>query len=76
MRPQEFPKSGTITVTQLRKQPGEYLNAVSRSGEAFLITSSGKPVARLVPVDESSVILPDGSCRGPYPLTMGQNLGG
>lgn len=46
MRPDTFPKSGTITVTELRSQPGEYLSAVSRCGESFLITKSGRPVAK------------------------------
>jgi prevent-host-death family protein len=57
------------TITDLRSEPGEYLRAVSRHGRSFTITKVGKPVARLVPVDDSTVIHPDGRVQGPVPLT-------
>lgn len=61
-----------ITMTQLRQQPGEYCHLVSRHGESFLVTSQGKPVFKIVPVDEETVILPDGTFTGPQPLTYRQ----
>jgi len=76
MRPDTFPKSGTITVTELRSQPGEYLSAVSRCGESFLITKSGRPAAKLVPVGDKTIVERDGTIRGPLPLTFRQQLGG
>jgi prevent-host-death family protein len=61
----------TITVSNLRAEPGEYLRAVDRNHQSFLITKSGKPVAKLVPVDDTTVIERDGTIRGELPLTMG-----
>lgn len=64
----------TITMMQLRKSPGEYAHLVSRHGESFLVTSSGKPVFKIVPVQDVTVIYSDGSFTGPKPLTFGSNL--
>ena len=66
----------TITMMQLRKQPGEYAHLVSRHGESFLVTAGGKPVFKMIPVEENTVILPDGSFKGSKPLTFGLKLGG
>jgi antitoxin (DNA-binding transcriptional repressor) of toxin-antitoxin stability system len=66
----------TITMMQLRKQPGEYCHLVSRHGESFLVTANGKPVFRMVPVEENTVIHSDGRVTGPKPLTFGLELGG
>ncbi len=62
-------KSKTISSTDFRRQPGEYLMAVSRAGQSFTIEKSGKPVARLVPLDSTTTILPDGTIVGDLPLT-------
>lgn len=40
----------TITMLELRKEPGELIRAVARHGESFTITKSARPVARLVPI--------------------------
>ena len=66
----------TITMMQLRKAPGEYAHLVSRHGESFLVTAQGKPVMKLMPVHDSTVVQPDGTIAGPKPLTLGLNLGG
>jgi prevent-host-death family protein len=66
----------TITMSELRAEPGERIRDVSHEGQSFLVTKAGKPAAKLVPVDEGTVIESDGTIRGPAPLTMRQNLGG
>jgi len=61
----------TITLTDLRSEPGEVIRAVHKHGESFLLTKSGAPVAKLVPVDaEETTIWPDGSITGRPPLTL------
>ncbi len=64
-----FKESGTITITDLRKAPGEYLMAVDRTGAEFVITRNGRTVAKLVPAD--TIIHADGSVEGALPLTLG-----
>lgn len=67
----------TITMMQFRKLPGEYAHLVSRHGESFLVTSQGKPVFKIVPVnDDVTVIHSDGRIDGPEPLTYRRQLGG
>jgi antitoxin (DNA-binding transcriptional repressor) of toxin-antitoxin stability system len=66
----------TITMMQLRKTPGEYAFGVRADGESYLVTYQGKPVFKMVPVDEDTATKPDGSFTGPKPLTFGLNLGG
>lgn len=60
----------TITISEFRAEPGEYLRAVEQGGQSFVITKSGKPVAKLGPVDETTVIESNGRIRGELPLTM------
>lgn len=45
----------TITLTEFRSEPGERIRDVERNGLSFLLTKSGKPVAKLVPVDTGVV---------------------
>ena len=59
-----------ITMTQFRKEPGVFINEVSRHGQSFELTNNGKPVARLVPVEDVTTIESDGAIKGPRPLTM------
>jgi len=66
----------TITMTQLRAAPGEYAHLVYKHGESFLVTSQGRPVFRMVPTEEATIIRSDGSFVGPKPLTFRENLGG
>jgi len=59
----------TITMMQLRKEPGEYIDhLVGRHNETVIITKNGKPIAQLCPL-ESTTIDSKGRCHGPYPIT-------
>ncbi len=42
----------TLTMTELRGEPGERLRDVWKEGHSFTITKAGKPVARLVPLSQ------------------------
>lgn len=43
----------TITMSELRREPGEIIREVQRGGQSFLVTKAGKPAAKLVPVDDT-----------------------
>lgn len=66
----------TITMMQLRASPGEYAFRVRADGESFIVTYQGKPCFKMVPVDDVTVVRPDGSTKGPALLTKGRDLGG
>lgn len=66
----------TITMMQLRANPGEYAFRVRADGESFTVTYQGKPCFKMVPVEETTIVRPDGTLKGPKPLTMGLDLGG
>lgn len=68
--------SKTITMMQLRASPGEYAHLVYKHGESFVVTNQGRPVFRMVPVDDMTIVHPDGTFSGPKPLTFRENLGG
>jgi prevent-host-death family protein len=61
-------------MSEFRKEPGERIREVAREGKSFLITKSGKPVARLVPVDETIQIERDGTIRGETPITFRKSV--
>lgn len=65
----------TITMMQLRQSPGEYAFRVRADGESFLVTYQGKPCFKMVPVEDVTIVRPDGTFKGPKPLTMGLKLG-
>ena len=65
----------TITMMQLRASPGEYAFRVRADGESFLVTYQGKPCFKMVPVEDMTVVRPDGTFKGPKPITMGLDLG-
>lgn len=44
-----------ITATEANQRFSEMLRDV-QSGESFVVTSRGKPVAKLVPIDEAAMI--------------------
>lgn len=66
----------TITMMDLRKSPGEYAHLVYKHGESFLVTNQGRPVFKMVPVEEGIIIKSDGEIIGEKPLTFRLNLGG
>ena len=69
-------KHATITMMELRSNPGEVIDSVAH-GLTVGITKSGKEVAVLAPSynNEGTVIRSDGSIDGPIPLTFRRNLG-
>jgi prevent-host-death family protein len=63
-------------MTELRSEPGERIIDIVRDRRSFLLTKGGKPVAKLVPVDDDrTVIERDGTIRGEPPLTLRRALG-
>lgn len=50
----------TITMSELRAEPGERIRDVGRDGKSFTITKSGRPVALLVPAADVTVVGRDG----------------
>lgn len=70
-------RSTTITMAEFRKRPGEYILAVERARQTFVITKNGREVARLVPMDDGTIIESDGTVIGDMPLTYrSTELGG
>lgn len=70
----------TVTMVELRQQPGEIMDRVSR-GLTVYVTKAGRAVVKLVPFshpdDETIIVRPDGSTvAGRKPLTFGLDLGG
>ena len=59
----------TITIMEFRKGPGEFLIDIRRDRASFIITQRGKPVAKLGPIDDMTVVMPDGRILGEPPLT-------
>ncbi len=59
-------------MTEFRARLGEYIRACEVVDQSFVITRKGKPVARLVPIDEKTVIHSDGTFTGEPPLTAGE----
>jgi prevent-host-death family protein len=72
-------QSATISMTELRKRPGEVIDRVSH-GMTIHVDKNGKRVASIVPSESlgeevDCVIHRDGSITGRLPLTLGVDLG-
>ena len=65
----------TITMTQLRSAPGEYAHRAYKHGESFIVTNQGRPVFKIVPIEDTTIIRSDGTFTGPKPLTFREKLG-
>lgn len=65
----------TITMMQLRKAPGEYAHRCYKHGESFIVTSQGRPVFKMIPIDDMIIVRSDGTALGPKPLTFREDLG-
>ena len=63
-------------MTEFRAEPGERIIDVVRDGASFLLTKAGKPVAKLIPASDTTVIESDGTIKGELPATFRRNLGG
>lgn len=70
-------RNATITMMELRSQPGEVMDLVSH-GMTIRIEKSGKHVATIVPPDhdngDTTEIMPDGKIVGAVPLTYRRQL--
>ena len=54
MPSQAKPKQKSISMTEFRRQPGEYLLDVRRDRMTITLLKAGKAVARIVPVEDST----------------------
>ena len=73
-------QTATITMMELRAQPGEVMDRAEH-GAVIHVERSGKPVATIVPPgatgdDRLTTIHPDGTITGAVPVTLRRNLGG
>lgn len=47
----------TITTTQLRKSPGQFLDRVFYRGESFIVETAGKPMAVIGPANLDTMMI-------------------
>jgi antitoxin (DNA-binding transcriptional repressor) of toxin-antitoxin stability system len=64
----------TVTIGFLRYNMGKMFHEIRERGQSYLLTHGGKPVARLLPVDDEITINADGSFNGGIPLTYKNDL--
>jgi len=50
--PPNTPTPITITASQLRKSPGQFLDRVFYRGESFIVERAGKPMAVIGPIND------------------------
>ena len=50
--PPNTPTPITITATQLRKSPGQFLDRVYYRGESFVVERAGKPMVVIGPIND------------------------
>lgn len=74
-------QTATVTMMELRRQPGEVMDRVSH-GMVVRVMKRSKHVATIVPASHDSgrlgsdcVVHPDGTIEGEVPLTLRRNLG-
>jgi antitoxin (DNA-binding transcriptional repressor) of toxin-antitoxin stability system len=46
----------TITASQLRKSPGQFLDRVFYRGESFVVERAGKPMAVIEPINRETAL--------------------
>lgn len=64
----------TVTIGFLRYNMGAMFHEIKSRGQAYLLTHGGKPIARLLPLNDEIEVLPDGTFKGGKPLTYRENL--
>ena len=57
-------KSAAVSVANAKRGFSDLLGRVAYGGETIVITRRGRPMAKLVPVDEKPSVAPDLSSRG------------
>ena len=57
-------KSASVSVANAKRGFSDLLGRVAYGGETIVITRRGRPMARLVPVDEKPSVAPDLASRG------------
>jgi prevent-host-death family protein len=65
--------SKTVSAMDVRQNFGQFLNEVSLLGETLIIERSGKPIARLVPMNYSEKIQLDFRDIGKLPSEIWNN---
>ena len=57
-------KSASVSVANAKRGFSDLLGRVAYGGETIVITRRGRPMAKLVPVDEKPPVAPDLASRG------------
>ena len=57
-------KSAAVSVANAKRGFSDLLGRVAYGGETIVITRRGRPMAKLVPVDEKPSVAPDLASRG------------
>lgn len=67
----------TVTAREANHRFAELLSAVEKEGKAFVVTKRGRPVARLVPIeDQPRRLTPEQEAALARILSTGWDLGG
>lgn len=60
----------TLTMSEFKNSIGAVRHEIGQHGESFTLTYQGKAVARVLPVEEDTVVHSDGSVSGVMPITF------